>query len=172
MTRLESGAVVPNAALHDLGESVGSALERTSKILGRHRVEVDLAKNLPMVEIDPVLFEQVLFNLLDNAAKYAPPGTTVRIQSWRDRDSIGLQVLDEGEGILPGDLEQIFDKFYRARKVDQVRAGAELGLAISRGFIEAMHGTISAANRTDRTGAVFTIRLPVPTQSQQLDTAA
>jgi len=172
MTKLESGAVVPNSALHDLGESVGSALERTSKILARHRVEVDLAKNLPMVEIDPVLFEQVLFNLLDNAAKYAPPGTTVRIQSWRDRDSIGLQVLDEGEGILPGDLEQIFDKFYRARKVDQVRAGTGLGLAISRGFIEAMHGTISAANRTDRTGAVFTIRLPVPTPSRRLDTAA
>jgi len=172
MTRLESGAIVPNSALHDLGESVGSALERTSKILARHRVEVDLAKNLPMVEIDPVLFEQVLFNLLDNAAKYAPLGTTVRIQSWRDRDSIGLQVLDEGEGILPGDLEQIFDKFYRARKVDQVRAGTGLGLAISRGFIEAMHGTISAANRTDRTGAVFTIRLPVPPQSQRLDTAA
>jgi two-component system sensor histidine kinase KdpD len=172
MTRLESGAIVPNSALHDLGESVGSALERTSKILARHRVEVDLAKNLPMVEIDPVLFEQVLFNLLDNAAKYAPPGTTVRIQSWRDRDSIGLQVLDEGGGILPGDLEQIFDKFYRARKVDQVPAGTGLGLAISRGFIEAMHGTISAANRTDRTGAVFTIRLPVPTQPQRLDTAA
>jgi two-component system, OmpR family, sensor histidine kinase KdpD len=172
MTRLESGAVVPNSALHDVGESVGSALERTSKILARHRVEVDLATDLPMVEIDPVLFEQVLFNLLDNAAKYAPPGTTVRIQSWRDRDSIGLQVLDEGEGILPGDLEQIFDKFYRARKVDQVRAGTGLGLAISRGFIEAMHGTISAANRTDRTGAVFTIRLPVPAQSQRLDTAA
>jgi two-component system sensor histidine kinase KdpD len=172
MTRLESGAIVPNSALHDLGESVGSALERTSKILARHRVEVDVAQNLPMVEIDPVLFEQVLFNLLDNAAKYAPPGTTVRIQSWRDRDSIGLQVLDEGEGILPGDLEQIFDKFYRARKVDQVRAGTGLGLAISRGFIEAMHGTISAANRTDRTGAVFTIRLPVPTRPQRLDTAA
>jgi two-component system sensor histidine kinase KdpD len=172
MTKLESGAIVPNSALHDLTEIVGSALERTSKILAHHRVEVDLAKDLPMVEIDPVLFEQVLFNLLDNAAKYAPLGTTVRIQSWRDRDSVGLQVLDEGEGILPGDLEQIFDKFYRARKVDQVRAGTGLGLAISRGFIEAMRGTISAANRTDRTGAVFTIRLPVPTQPKQLDTAA
>jgi two-component system, OmpR family, sensor histidine kinase KdpD len=172
MTKLESGAVVPNSARHDLGELVGSALERTSKILAHHRVEVDLVKDLPMVEIDPVLFEQVLFNLLDNAAKYAPVGTTVRIQSWRDRDSIGLQVLDEGEGILPGDLEQIFDKFYRARKVDQVRAGTGLGLAISRGFIEAMHGTISAANRTDRTGAVFTIRLPVPTHAKRLDTAA
>jgi K+-sensing histidine kinase KdpD len=101
-----------------------------------------------------------------------PAGTTVRIQSWPDRDSIGLQVLDQGAGTLPGDLKQIFDKFYRAHKVDQVRAGAGLGLAISRGFIEAMPATISAANRIDRTGAVFTIRLPVPTQVKQLDTAA
>jgi two-component system sensor histidine kinase KdpD len=168
MTRLESGAIVPNAALHDLGEVVGSALERASKILADHRIEVELATNLPMVEIDPVLFEQVLFNLLDNAAKYAPAGTTVRIQSWRDRDSIGLQVLDEGDGILPPDIEQIFDKFYRARKIDQVRAGTGLGLAISRGFIEAMHGTIFAANRTDRPGAVFTITLPVPSSPPPL----
>ena len=72
------------------------------------------------------------------------------------------QVLDEGDGIPPDDLEHIFDKFYRAQKGDQVRAGTGLGLAISRGFVEAMHGTITAANRTDRTGAVFTIRLPVP----------
>jgi two-component system sensor histidine kinase KdpD len=172
MTRLESGAIVPNAALHDLGEIVGSALERARKMLMRHRVEVDLAKDLPMVEIDPVLFEQVLFNLLDNAAKYAPAGTTVRIQSWRDGESVILQVLDEGEGVPPSDLEQIFDKFYRVQKADQVRAGTGLGLAISRGFIEAMHGTITAANRTDRTGAVFTITLPVPAQAQKLDTAA
>ncbi len=73
-----------------------------------------------------------------------------------------LQVIDEGDGIPPDDLDSIFDKFYRAQKGDQVRAGTGLGLAISRGFVEAMHGTITAANRTDRTGAVFTIRLPVP----------
>jgi two-component system, OmpR family, sensor histidine kinase KdpD len=172
MTKLESGAIVPNAALHDLGEIVGTALERSSKILLQHRVEVVLAKDLPMVEIDPVLFEQVLFNLLDNAAKYAPAGTTVRIQSWRDRDTVGLQVLDEGEGIPPGDLEYIFDKFYRARKADQVRAGTGLGLAISRGFVEAMQGIITAANRPDRTGAVFTITLPIPAKIEHLDTSA
>jgi len=172
MTKLESGAIVPNAALHDLGEIVGTALERSRKILLQHRVEVVLAKDLPMVEIDPVLFEQVLFNLLDNAAKYAPAGTTVRIQSWRDRDTVGLQVLDEGEGIPPGDLEYIFDKFYRARKADQVRAGTGLGLAISRGFVEAMRGIITAANRMDRTGAVFTITLPIPAKIGHLDTSA
>jgi two-component system sensor histidine kinase KdpD len=172
MTKLESGAIAPNTAPHDLREIVGSALRRANKILARHHVELELATDLPMIELDAVLFEQVLFNILDNAAKYAPIGTTIGIQSWRDTDSVCLRILDEGEGIPPADLEHIFDKFYRVQKGDQVRAGTGLGLAISRGFVEAMHGTISAANRTDRTGAVFTIRLPVPAERQQLDTAA
>jgi len=172
MTKLESGAIAPNAALHDLGEIIGSALRRTSKILARHHVELDLAPGLPMLNLDAVLFEQVLFNLLDNAAKYSPDGTTIRIQSWRDQDSVCLQVLDEGDGIPSAELEHIFDKFYRTEKGDQVRAGTGLGLAISRGFVEAMHGTITAGNRTDRTGAVFAIRLPIPPRTEQLDTAA
>ena len=172
MTKLESGAIVPNTAPHDLREIVGSALRRANKILARHHVELELATDLPMLELDAVLFEQVLFNILDNAAKYAPPGTTIRMQSWRDADSVCLRILDEGEGVPPADLEQIFDKFYRVQKGDQVRAGTGLGLAISRGFVEAMHGTIIAANRTDRTGAIFTIRLPVPAERQELDTAA
>jgi two-component system, OmpR family, sensor histidine kinase KdpD len=172
MTKLESGAISPNVALHDLAEIVGSALRRAGRILSRHRVELDLAADLPMVELDAVLFEQALFNLLDNAAKYAPSETTIRIQSWRSGDTVCLRVLDEGTGIPAGDLEHIFDKFYRAQKTDQVRAGTGLGLAISRGFVEAMHGTIVAANRTDRTGAAFTISLPIPRERQRLDAAA
>jgi two-component system, OmpR family, sensor histidine kinase KdpD len=172
MTKLESGAIVPNAAPHDLGEIVGTALQRASKILARHRVELELESGLPMLDLDAVLFEQVLFNLLDNAAKYSPEGTTIRIQGWRDQDAVYLQVLDEGSGIPPAELEQIFDKFYRVEKGDQVRAGTGLGLAISRGFVEAMHGSITAANRSDRRGAAFVVRLPVPPSAGQLDTAA
>src|SRR5262249_16940907 len=74
---------------------------------------------------------------------------------------------DEGEGIPQGDLEHIFDKFYRVQKTDQVRPGTGLGLAISRGFVEAMNGTIIAANRPDRRGAVFTITLRVSREQPQ-----
>jgi two-component system, OmpR family, sensor histidine kinase KdpD len=172
MTKLESGAVVPNTAPHDIGEIVGSALRRASKILARHKVSLELAADLPMLELDAVLFEQVLFNLLDNAAKYSPPETTISIRSLRERDSVSLQIADEGEGIPPGELESVFDKFYRVQKTDHVRPGTGLGLAISRGFIEAMHGKIFAANRTDRRGAVLTIRLPIPADAKTLDTAA
>jgi two-component system sensor histidine kinase KdpD len=172
MTKLESGAVIPKAALHDLGEVVGATLRRTSKMLAHHRVALELETDMPMLALDPVLFEQVLFNLLDNAAKYAPANTLIRITARRDGGAAVIQVYDEGDGIAPDDVEHIFDKFYRAQKVDRVRAGTGLGLAISRGFIEAMHGTISAANRSDRSGAVFTIRLPIPPQGARLDTAA
>ena len=172
MTKLESGAIVPNTALHDIGEIVGSALRRASKILTRHKVSLELAADLPMLELDAVLFEQVLFNLLDNAAKYSPSDTTVSIRSWRERDQVALQVADEGEGIPPAELESVFDKFYRVQKGDRIRPGTGLGLAISRGFVEAMNGRISAANRTDRSGAVLTIRLPIPAAVNALDTAA
>lgn len=172
MTKLESGAIVPNTALHDLGEIVGSALRRASKILAAHKVALVLAADLPMLELDAVLFEQVLFNLLDNAAKYSLPETTIAIKSRRERDQVVLEVADEGDGIPPDELESVFDKFYRAQKGDRVRPGTGLGLAISRGFVEAMRGTIAAANRSDRSGAVLTIRLPVPTRTKALDTAA
>jgi two-component system sensor histidine kinase KdpD len=172
MTKLESGAVTPKLAPHDLSEIVGSTLRRAAKILQHHAVLLDLAVDVPMVTVDAVLFEQVLFNLLDNAAKYAAAGTTILIRTWRDRHAASLQIIDEGEGIPHVELEHIFDKFYRVQKTDQVRPGTGLGLAISRGFIEAMHGTIAAANRHDRQGAVFTITLPIPQEQQRLDAAA
>ncbi|RWE25582.1 MAG: two-component sensor histidine kinase, partial [Mesorhizobium sp.] len=156
------GAMEPNYAFHYVGDIVGSALNRAHKITGEHRVDTDIALDLPMLRLDPVLFEQALFNLLDNAAKYAPPGSAIRLQGWVDNGSVILQVMDEGPGIPPEDLERVFDSFYRVRKADQVRAGTGLGLSISRGFIEAMSGTISAGNRSDRSGAVFTIKMPLP----------
>jgi two-component system sensor histidine kinase KdpD len=172
MTKLESGAIVPNTAPHDVGEIVGSALRRAGKILIHHKVSLELSPNLPMLQLDAVLFEQVLFNLLDNAAKYAPTGTTISIRGARDQGTVSLQIIDEGGGIPPAELESVFDKFYRAQKGDHVRPGTGLGLAISRGFVEAMHGTISAANRADRSGAIITVRLPVPVATDTLDTAA
>jgi two-component system, OmpR family, sensor histidine kinase KdpD len=165
MTRLESGAIEPRAELVDLADVVGSALGRAAKVLGDHKVAVELDADLPLLKIDPVLFEQVLFNLLDNAAKYTPTGTEVRVEARREGDMVRLDILDEGAGIPIEDAERIFDKFYRIRAADRKRAGTGLGLAICRGFVEAMGGTISAHNRRDRHGAIFSIRLPVPSQA-------
>jgi two-component system sensor histidine kinase KdpD len=159
MTRLESGAIAPRTEMVDIADVVGSALRRAGPVLADHRLEIDLESDLPMLKLDPVLFEQVLFNLLDNAAKYTPPGTAIRLRAARDGALARLTISDEGAGIPPGDLERIFDKFYRVQAGDRKRAGTGLGLAIARGFVEAMGGTITAGNRADHSGSVFTITL-------------
>ncbi len=162
MTRLELGAIAPSREFVDLAEVVGGAAERAMAILAGHNVRIDLPGDLPMLRIDPILFEQVLFNLLDNAAKYAAPGSEVLLRARLDGGAVRLEVMDEGPGIPSADLEHVFDKFYRIRAADRQQAGTGLGLAICRGFVEAMGGRIVAGNRADRPGAVFTITLPVP----------
>lgn len=169
MTKIESGAMEPNAAPIDVAEVVGSALRRAAKITAGHHVETALPGDLPMLRLDPVLFEQVLFNLIDNAAKYAPAGSAITIRARQDDGVVVIEVVDEGPGLPPTDLERVFDSFYRVRKGDQVRAGTGLGLAICRGFVEAMGGTIEAGNRRDRTGAVFTIRMPIGARQDRLE---
>jgi len=167
MTRLESGALEPRLDFVDLGDVVGSAIRRAASVLARHEVRVELAADLPMLKLDPVLFEQVLFNLLDNAAKYTSPGTKIDLRAARYGSQVRLEVADEGDGIPPDDLDRIFDKFYRVQAADRKRAGTGLGLAICRGFVEAMGGTIRASNRSDRSGALLAVTLPVPAEQPQ-----
>ena len=161
MTRLESGAIELKLELIDVAEIVGSALQRAGNVFAGHHVDVNLEPHLPMLRIDAVLFEQVLFNLLDNAAKYSPSGSRIDVRASRDGELIEIELVDEGPGIPPADLERIFDKFYRVQAQDRRRAGTGLGLAICRGFVEALGGSIIARNRRDRSGAVLTIRMPV-----------
>lgn len=160
MTRLESGALELNREVIDVGEVVGAALERCSRILDQHHLDIDIEPNLPMLELDPVLFEQVLVNLLDNAAKYAPAGSKVTVDACHQGESVSITVRDEGPGIPLAEVDRIFEKFRRLQIGDRQRAGTGLGLSVCRGFVEALGGTIRAANRTDRSGAVFTITFP------------
>ena len=161
MTRIESGAIELKLELIDVAEIVGSALQRAGNVLAGHHVAVAIQSGLPMLRLDAVLFEQVLFNLLDNAAKYSPADSRIDIRASRDGELVEIEVVDEGTGIPPADFERVFDKFYRVHAQDRRRAGTGLGLAICRGFVEALGGWIVARNRRDRSGAVLTIRMPV-----------
>lgn len=169
MIRLESGAGAVSLTPLFIGDSIGGALRRAEKILVHHKVELELPADLPMVRLDPVLFEQVLFNLLDNARKYAPTGSLISIRAWAEDSHVVLQIVDEGPGIPPDDLTRIFDSFYRVRKKDHVQAGTGLGLSICKGFVEAMGGTIFATNRADRPGAIFTLRFPIGPEPSTLE---
>lgn len=165
MTRLEAGVLRPVLTPTVLSDVVGAVLRRAGTVLSEHEVVVDLSPSLPLLDLDMVLFEQVLFNLLDNAAKYSPGGSRIRLAAEQHGAFVRLSVTDEGDGIPPADLHRVFDKFHRAGGGDRRRAGTGLGLAICRGFVEAMGGTIEAGNRLDRSGAVFTVTLPVPAQA-------
>jgi two-component system sensor histidine kinase KdpD len=171
MTRLESGAIDLKLGLTDVAEIIGAALERAGRVLAEHHVEVSVASDLPMLRLDPILCEQVLFNVLDNAAKYSPPGSRIELKAWQDGDTVAIEVIDEGPGIPSADLERIFDKFYRVQAEDRRRAGTGLGLAICRGFIEAQGGRIDAHNRRDRSGAILTLRIPTPEAAETSEPA-
>ncbi|HEX5764552.1 MAG TPA: ATP-binding protein [Woeseiaceae bacterium] len=160
MTRIDAGGLHPTLETLDVSDLVGSALTRSEKLLQRHRLRTDLPADLPMVDANFVLAEHVLANLLDNAAKYSPPGSEIRIAAHHADDRVVMHVQDEGPGIPEEHLEQIFQRFFRVMTADHRPAGTGLGLAICRGFVEAMGGTICAANRTDAPGARFTITLP------------
>jgi two-component system sensor histidine kinase KdpD len=123
MTRLESGALAPNLDLIELGDVVGSVLRRAQKLTQGHKIVLDVEPGLPLLRIDPVLFEQVLFNLVDNAAKYAHPGTPITLRARRESGTVRIMVMDEGPGLPDEDREKVFDKFYRVRAGDSQRAG-------------------------------------------------
>jgi two-component system sensor histidine kinase KdpD len=161
MTRLDAGAVAPKRASVDAGELIGAAVRRAQRLLARHRVELDIASDLPPLSLDFVLMEQALFNVLDNAAKYAPEGTTVTVSAAREGEGVAITVSDEGSGIPEAELERIFDKFHRVRNADRQRAGTGLGLAIARGFVATQGGTLTAENRRDRSGTRFAFHLPL-----------
>jgi two-component system sensor histidine kinase KdpD len=161
MTRLEAGKLNVKLGPVDVGDAVESALARAAPLLVRHELDIDLPPDLPMAEADFLLLEQVIFNLLDNAAKYAPAPSSIRISAAADTNGIIVEVIDEGPGIPASSRLAIFDKFTRLNQEDRQPPGTGLGLAISRGFLSAMGGQISARNRADRSGAIFTISLAI-----------
>jgi two-component system, OmpR family, sensor histidine kinase KdpD len=156
MTRLTSGPLPVRREWVPLDEVVGAAFARVEGMLAGHPVSVDVPAGLPLVDIDPVLFERVFVNLLENAARHTPPGTPIRLVAFREPDGLGFRVEDDGPGFPPGDGARLFEPFVRGAPA---RApGSGLGLAICRGIVEAHGGTIRLA-RGERGAAVF-VHLP------------
>lgn len=160
MTRLSYGALKPQLADVGPAEIVAAAIQRLGEPLRERTVEVALQDRLPAVRADRVLLEQVLVNLLDNAAKYSPPGSPISVGGAVVKDQVLLSVTDDGSGMSEGEREKVFDLFYRARQRDTAVSGSGLGLAICRGFVEAMGGSITARSRPDGTGTIMTVALP------------
>ena len=158
MARLEAGAVPMRREWQPLEEVMGSALAACATSLQGRPVQVKLADDLPLLHLDAVLFERVLVNLLENAAKYTPPGSPIEVSAEARDGTVTVSVADRGPGIPPGDELRIFDKFHRASQGDAV-GGIGLGLTICRGIIQAHGGRIWAEHRPGG-GAVLRFTLP------------
>ncbi|HEX4986555.1 MAG TPA: two-component system sensor histidine kinase KdpD [Burkholderiales bacterium] len=158
MARLQAGEVRLNRQWQPLEEAVGAAVAAMRQPLAKHTVRIDLPADLPLAEVDAVLFERVLCNLLENAAKYTPAGSEVVIEASTQGDEFRVAVADNGPGLAPGMEEAIFEKFTRG-EVESTTPGVGLGLAISRAIVEAHGGRIWVERGRDG-GARFVIALP------------
>ncbi|MBI5434744.1 MAG: sensor histidine kinase KdpD [Planctomycetes bacterium] len=159
LTKLESGALAARKEWYPLEEVVDSVLERLrNRLVGRPLLR-ELPDEVVLVPIDPILYGQVLENLLDNTAKYGEPGTQIEVRGAVDGYLAWLEVADRGPGIPAGAEEQVFERFFRA--ADGARAeGAGLGLAVARAIVKAHDGTI-VARRRDGGGSVFRVEIPM-----------
>ncbi|MDA8083907.1 MAG: sensor histidine kinase KdpD [Nitrospiraceae bacterium] len=157
MTRLESKAITVKKEWQSFEEIVGVVLDRLHDRLKDHPLTIDLSEKLPLIPFDPLLIEQVLMNLLDNALKYTPKGTPLALGASIQGDDVLVELSDRGPGIPEGAEEDIFEKFMRGSSAG---GGIGLGLTICRAIIGAHGGRIWAGNR-DGGGAVFRFTLPV-----------
>ena len=161
MARIERGEVKLHLEWQPFEEAVGVALNATEQVLRKHRVQLNIANNLPLVEIDAALIVRVLVNLLENASKYTPEDSEVTLSAAVTGDYLSASVSDTGPGLPAGQEEEIFQKFTRGVRESSTR-GVGLGLTICRAIVESHRGTIVARNRPGG-GATFTFVLPLGT---------
>ena len=162
LSRIQGGSLHPERQWHDLAGLIADAVARLRARYPDHAFALDLPDDLPPLYLDPVQIDQVVVNLLDNAAKYSPPRTKIWLSVQRSAHEVRVQVADRGRGMPAETLRHLFTPFYRVlhRRAQPGPPGTGLGLAVARGLIAAHGGQIWAANRDDG-GAIFTFTLPL-----------
>lgn len=159
LSRMESGTLRPERGWYDLAALVDDVLGRLRPLTEGHPLHVGMAEDLPPVPLDYVEIDQVLSNLIENAARHTPAGTNVWISARREGDAVAVTVADDGPGIPPDARERLFDAFVRGGDRRGGQRGAGLGLAIARGLVSAHGGTIAAS---ERPGGGTSIRFTLP----------
>jgi two-component system sensor histidine kinase KdpD len=158
-TRLEAGSIALRKEWLQIEELVGAALNRMRDALKDRPIKTTIPRDLPLVQADGVLIEQVLLNLLENAVRHTAPGTAIEIAAWKSEKAVIVKLADRGPGLAEGSEQRVFDRFYRGSSSGG--AGMGLGLTICRGILAAHGGRIWAENEA-RGGAGFYFSLPLP----------
>ena len=164
LVQMEFGGRALRSDWHGIDDLVGLALRASQSRMAQWRVVLNLPPDLPLILVEPTLIVQILTNLLENAAKYTPPGTTITICAAAPDENILISVADDGPGLPSGDPERLFEKFQRGRSESNI-VGVGLGLAICRAAARLHGGEIRASNNPAG-GARFEISLPVARQAE------
>jgi len=159
MARLESGLIKLHREWYDIQDIIGVVLRQYEGILDQRPLNINIPPDLPLLEADSALIEQVFANILDNAVKYSPPNSEISITVDKKDDEMQITVADKGKGLPPEHEDKVFDKFYRMHSPGYV-SGTGLGLSICKGIIEAHGGRIWAKNRPGG-GELFIFTLPL-----------
>jgi two-component system sensor histidine kinase KdpD len=165
LSRIEAGAIKPVLAWEDVDELIDRVLHRMGPLLAAHPVARQISSGLPQVRLDAVQIEQVLTNLLENAAKYSPSSAPITVAArvvteQPDREALEIAVSDQGKGIPPEERERIFDTFYRVAEGTRGVSGTGMGLAIVKGLVEAHGGTVRVESGPGGS-STFTVSLPL-----------
>lgn len=157
MSRLESGRIKPHKDWHDVNDLANKVIEDLKDELGRFKLELNIQQEMPLIKFDFGLLEQILHNLVLNATQYSNSETTIRIKMYYDLPNFIMQVMDRGPGFPPGELQNVFNKFYRLE--GNYSGGTGLGLSIVKGFTDAHNGIVYIENRQNG-GARITVKIP------------
>jgi K+-sensing histidine kinase KdpD len=160
-TRISSEGIHPKREWIDPADIVNVAVERRERALSRHKVRIKFADGLPLFQGDPVLFDQVIGQVLSNAAKYSPINSEIVVEIGHENDQILFSISDQGAGMTSEDQQRWGDRFYRSERLANTTTGSGLGIWIAKAFLEASGGTIAASSKGSNQGSRITITMPV-----------
>jgi len=169
-TRITRDQIKPRLEWIEPADIVNSALERRRRRLNGHTVSLDVDSNLPFIYVDPVLIEQAFAQVVDNAAKYSPCGSTITVAAKRNGHGLVLSVSDTGVGLTQEESTQLGERFFRGQRHVATTSGSGLGLWIAKAFVGANGGKIEADSAGINQGTTIAINLPVATHVPQPET--
>jgi two-component system sensor histidine kinase KdpD len=161
-TRISSEGIRPHIEWVDPGDIVNAAVDHRQKLLSGHRLSIVIEDDLPLVRVDPGLIERALGHLIENAAKYSPPGSRIEVRADRSDGTVRLAVTDNGQGLSREELERIWERFYRSPRIRERIGGSGLGLWIAHALVAACDGRAEAASAGVGRGSTLTLCLPAP----------
>lgn len=165
LARIEAGDLTLTATWSSFQDVAQAAIERAETLLTKHRVEIEIPDNLPMMHIDVRALSEVIYTLLDNARKYSPEYSTITLSARKVASEVEISVADQGNGISETDVDRVFGKFYRGKDSHNSRlqspGGLGIGLSIAKAIVEAHRGSIWVEKQVPSKGATLVFRIPI-----------